>query len=322
MLVFVVETVTGGGALGAELPASLIAEGALMRDTLIGDLEDLPGVRVVTTHDARFPTPPRGASTALRLGDDPASVWRLMAREADCCWPIAPESDGVLERLVRDLRAQCRRVVAPEAETIALCASKRRTAQALAAAGVAVIPSWPLDALPAEVPGPFVVKPDDGAGGVGLRVIDQRPTPPYPPGHVIQPLVAGEAASLTLLCQNGRTHVLTANRQHIARGNGTLRFTGVTVGAFPVDEALRSFGEGIGAALPGLHGLVGVDYIATADGPVAVEVNPRLTTSYAGLRRSLAVNPLAFMSEFIRDGAVPDLPHLPPALPVDIVPEE
>ncbi|WP_371345308.1 ATP-grasp domain-containing protein [Ancylobacter sp. IITR112] len=322
MLVFVVETITGGGALGAQLPASLIAEGALMRDTLIGDLEDLPGVRVVTTHDARFPAPPRGTSTALRLGDDAASVWRLMAQEAECCWPIAPESEGVLERLVRDFRAHCRRVVAPDVETIALCASKRRTAEALASAGVPVVPTWPLDALPEAVRGPFVVKPDDGAGGLGLRVIERRPAPPFAPGQVVQPFLAGEAASLTLLCQSGRTHVLTANRQHIVHVAGTLRFTGVAVGAFPVDEALRSFGESIGAALPGLHGLVGVDYIATAEGPVAVEVNPRLTTSYAGLRQSLAVNPLAFMSEFIRDGAVPDLPHLPPALPVDIVPEE
>ncbi|TCK31329.1 putative ATP-grasp superfamily ATP-dependent carboligase [Ancylobacter aquaticus] len=319
MLVFVVETITGGGALGAELPASLIAEGALMRDTLIGDLEDLPGVRVITTHDARFPAPPRGTSTALRLGDDPRSIWRLMAQEADCCWPIAPESGGLLEGLVREFRAHCRRVVAPEAETIALCASKSRTARALAAAGVNVVPTGALDALPEGTDGPFVVKPDDGAGGFGLRLLDHRPTPPLPAGHVVQPFIEGEAASLTLLCQSGRTHVLTANRQHIARENGTLRFTGVTVGAFPVDDALRAFAESISAALPGLHGLVGVDYIATVQGSVAIEVNPRLTTSYAGLRRALAVNPLAFMAEFIRDGVVPDLPHLPPALPVEVL---
>ncbi|MFD2031672.1 ATP-grasp domain-containing protein [Ancylobacter dichloromethanicus] len=122
-----------------------------------------------------------------------------------------------------------------------------------------------------------------------------------------------------MLCQSGRTHVLAANRQHMARADDTLRFTGVTVGAFPVDEALRSLANRLGAALPGLHGLVGVDYIATAAGPVVVEVNPRLTTAYAGLRRALGVNPLAFVAELIRDGVVPDLPHLPPALPVEVL---
>lgn len=319
MLVFVVETITGGGHLGAALPASLIAEGALMRDTLIGDLEDLPGVRVITTHDARFPAPPRGTSTALRLGDDPSSAWKLMAQQADCCWPIAPETGGVLERLAEELRAQCRRVVAPDAETIALCASKRRTAQALAAAGVSVVPTWLPGALPAGASGPFVVKPDDGAGAAGIHILQQAPTPPFSPGLIVQPLIAGEAASLTLLCQSGRTHVLAANRQHVAWVDDALRFTGITVGAFPVDEALRALAARIGGVLPGLHGIVGVDYLATAAGPMVVEVNPRLTTAYAGLRRALGVNPLAFVAELIRDGAVPDLPHLPPALPVEVL---
>lgn len=322
MLVFVIETVTGGGALDQALPASLIAEGAMMRDTLIGDLEDLPGVRVVTTHDARLPPPPRGTSTALRLGDDPASIWKLMAQEADCCWPVAPESGGILARLAGELRARCRRVVAPDAATIALCASKHRTAQTLAAAGVPVVPAWWPEALPADAAGPFVVKPDDGAGALDIRVLERPPAPPFPAGHVVQPFVEGMAASLTLLCQSGRTHVLAANRQHVARADGTLRFTGVTVGAFPVDEALRDLATRIGAALPGLHGIVGVDYLATEDGPLVVEVNPRLTTSYAGLRRALGVNPLAFVAELIRDGAVPDLPHLPPAIPVEILPVE
>ncbi len=60
MQVFVIETVTGGGLSGKPLPDALIDEGALMRDALIGDLEDLPGVRVVTTHDPRVPPPARG----------------------------------------------------------------------------------------------------------------------------------------------------------------------------------------------------------------------------------------------------------------------
>ncbi|ADH88077.1 protein of unknown function DUF201 [Ancylobacter novellus DSM 506] len=319
MLVFVCETVTGGDYLGEDLPDSLIAEGALMRDTLIGDLEDLPGVRVATTHDARLPAPPRGSSTALRLGDDPRSIWNLLAAEADCCWPIAPETEGILERLVTDLRARCRRVISPDEETLRVCASKALTAEALATAGIRVVPTWRGGAVPADLAGPIVIKPDDGAGAADVRVHDRPPPPPYPPGVVVQPFVEGTAASLTLLCQEGRTHVLSANRQHVMQAKRALSFSGVTVSAFPVDDDLRELGARIGAALPGLHGIVGVDYIATADGPMVVEVNPRLTTSYAGLRRSLGVNPAAFVAELIRDGAVPDLPHLPPAIPIEVL---
>ncbi|MCK0208982.1 ATP-grasp domain-containing protein [Starkeya koreensis] len=319
MLVFVCETVTGGDHLGSELPASLIAEGMLMRDTLIGDLEDLPGVRVVTTHDARLPAPARGTSTALRLGDDAPSVWNLMAEQADVVWPIAPETDGRLELLAEAFRARARRVLLPDQPTLALCASKWRTAAALSAAGVPAIPTWWPDAIPESAAGPFVVKPDDGAGASGVRILDGRPTPPFPPGLVAQPLVEGTPASLTLLCQSGRTYVLAANRQHVEPRDGAFHFSGVTVGAFPVDAMLADLGARIGAALPGLHGIVGADYIATPAGPVVVEVNPRLTTAYAGLRRALGVNPLAFVAELIRDGEVPEIPRLPPAIPVEVL---
>ncbi|MDQ0509779.1 ATP-grasp domain-containing protein [Ancylobacter amanitiformis] len=333
MRVFVCETVTGGFYAGAALPEDLIAEGALMRDALIGDLEDLPGIRVVTTHDARLPPPPRGASRPVGPGDDAGALWDELAAEAQCCWPIAPECEGILARLVKRLRTRNSRVIAPDDATLRICASKRETAEVLARAGVPVIPTWRPGSVPRGQAGPFVIKPDDGAGALdvilvaNLPVADlpiaNLPAEPIAPGAIIQPLVEGAAASLSLLCQQGRTHVLAANRQHVAIIGGRFRFSGVTVGAFPVDDTLRMLAERIGAALPGLSGLVGIDYLATPTGPVVIEVNPRLTTSYVGLRRALAVNPLAFVAELIRDGEVPEgdvpnLPHLPPARPVEI----
>jgi predicted ATP-grasp superfamily ATP-dependent carboligase len=46
----------------------------------------------------------------------------------------------------------------------------------------------------------------------------------------------------------------------------------------------------VARALPGLWGYVGIDVIDAVDGPIVVEINPRLTTSYAGLRRALGIN--------------------------------
>ena len=43
-------------------------------------------------------------------------------------------------------------------------------------------------------------------------------------------------------------------------------------------------------AIPGLFGYFGVDLAMTATGPVVIEVNPRLTTSYVGLAAALGVN--------------------------------
>ncbi|WAC27239.1 ATP-grasp domain-containing protein [Ancylobacter sp. SL191] len=318
MRVFVCETVSGGDYAGVDLPETLIAEGAMMRDALIADLVDLPGVHVLTTHDARLPAPPRGESRAISAQDDTRAIWSDLAARADCCWPIAPECEGILHTLVEQLEARNGRVIACDVETLQICSSKLRTATHLAAAGIAVVPSWSPSTVPPGLSGPLVIKPDDGAGAMDVHVFRRLPPGPYPAGVVIQPFIVGAAASLTLLCQSGRTQVLTANRQHVVEFDGQLILKGLTVGAFPVDDSLRALADAIGAALPGLHGMLGIDYIATQAGPVVLEINPRLTTSYVGLRRALGINPLAFVAELVQDGAVPDMRRLPPTLPVEI----
>ena len=62
--------------------------------------------------------------------------------------------------------------------------------------------------------------------------------------------------------------------------------------AAPVSKELQDWAQQVVQALPGLRGLVGVDYIQTKDGPVVLEINPRATTSYAGLRAAMVQNTL------------------------------
>jgi predicted ATP-grasp superfamily ATP-dependent carboligase len=44
-------------------------------------------------------------------------------------------------------------------------------------------------------------------------------------------------------------------------------------------------------AMPGLWGYIGIDLIETAEfGPLILEINPRLTTSYVGIRSATGIN--------------------------------
>ena len=52
-----------------------------------------------------------------------------------------------------------------------------------------------------------------------------------------------------------------------------------------VETALRTC-----QALPGLRGYIGVDLVLTESEPVVIEVNPRLTTAYLGVRSALGGN--------------------------------
>ena len=72
---------------------------------------------------------------------------------------------------------------------------------------------------------------------------------------------------------------------------------------FSPDE-LRAAAATLGA-LPGLRGHVGVDLVVAPDRCVVIEVNPRLTTSYVGLRRALRANLAELVWRAVVEGRLP-----------------
>ncbi|MFG1269947.1 ATP-grasp domain-containing protein [Xanthobacter sp. DSM 14520] len=305
MRVFVCEFVTGGGLRDAALPDSLAREAALIRDAMRHDLAALPQVsEILLAADDRLPLP---GAVSVAEGADAWAIWRALARRADVVWPVAPETDGVLARLVEMLRENCPRVLACDPEAIAIATSKLETARRLAAAGVPHIPTFPLAQAP-SLPGPRITKPDDGAGCEDTLFWPDgvQATPAPRDGLVIQPFVAGEAASLTVLNGAEGVRLLTVNRQHIAVDDGRVFLAGLSVGA--LDDAggrLETLARDVVRAIPGLEGIFGIDILLTETGPVVVEVNPRLTTAYAGLGAALGLNPATLLAPFADAGTAP-----------------
>ncbi|MBX6323314.1 MAG: hypothetical protein IRY94_15930, partial [Rhodospirillaceae bacterium] len=135
MRVFVCEFVTGGGFV--DLPSGLCREGDMMLRALVKDLAALPGVAVVAARDRRLPDPALPARVAwLDPGCEPWHAWAAHVAEADAVWPIAPETDGVLERLSALVRAAGRVLLGSTPEAVRVAASKRATAELLAAQGL------------------------------------------------------------------------------------------------------------------------------------------------------------------------------------------
>jgi predicted ATP-grasp superfamily ATP-dependent carboligase len=147
---------------------------------------------------------------------------------------------------------------------------------------------------------PVVVKPARGAGccGVGLArnsselagalaAADRaRGTGPL----VMQRYVPGRAASVSLLA-NGRSAVpLAVNAQRVTASAGFSYRGGVTPFDHPLAAAAASAAARTCAAIPGLRGYVGVDLVLADSGPVVIEVNPRLTMSYLGVRAVVEEN--------------------------------
>ena len=302
MRFFVYEHITGGGFMGSALPASLAEEGELMVRALIRDLLDIPGAEVLAMRDGRLPSLSRPVRNFIPSQAEPADgLFRHCCVVADAVWPIAPESSGILENISR-VALDCSRVLLGSSpDAIRVSGNKLITARLLARAGIAVVPAYAeFAALPAEF-SRVVIKPADGAGCVDTYLLERAAARRWWLDHdhgnyLLQAFIDGDALSLSMLCRTGEAKLLCINRQRVIVENGKFRFTGVGVNELADREGIyaRLAGE-IAAAIPGLWGYVGVDLIQTAQGPLVLEVNPRLTTSYVGLREALRCNPAALV---------------------------
>ncbi|MGO8916338.1 MAG: ATP-grasp domain-containing protein [Stellaceae bacterium] len=298
MKIFAFEYVTAGGWREIAAPQSLIAEGAMMLRALVRDLARLPGLEIVVAGDPALATATPGAAVATVAASDLWGSWRAIAARCDLAWPIAPETGGLLEEVVRLAAAAGCGVLASRFRALAIARSKRATAAWLGAHGVPVVPTVGLDeTLPAAAAG-WVIKPDDGAGAVDTALVAEREAVagwrarPDSKRFVAQPFLAGDALSLSMLTQDGKAWLLACNRQDVSIAGSVFHYHGGVVGGAEARRAvLAPLANRIAALLPELWGYVGVDLIDGAAGPVVLEINPRLTTSYIGLADSIGLNP-------------------------------
>lgn len=317
MRVFVYEYVTGGGLAGRPLPKSLSHEADLMARALLADLAEVQDIQVITSRDPRLPPVAAGVEVLTPTADEtPLDLFDRGVDAADAVWPTAPESDGVLELLSARVLSRPRTLLGSRPDAIRLTASKSATAAHLKWAGITVPLTIRLAGDVPVRPGPWIVKPDDGAGCEGVvRVADwagARDRLALEPGYLIaEPWVDGDPVSLSIIAAGGKALLLCCNRQRMHVDEGRVALVGLTVNAFPdTDGRLADLAGRIAAAIPSLWGYVGVDLILGDDGPVVLEINPRLTTSCCGIRRALGANVAALVLNLAGDAgqAVPARP--------------
>lgn len=322
MRILVHEFASGGGLAGEEVPASLAREGAAMRAALVADLAALDGHDLVTTADARFPWSPPPGVEVVTLARGASTLDALIA-SADAVWLIAPETRGCLERLARRVARHGKPLLGSSAPAIHMASDKTRLPRRLARHGIPHPETRVLgpgvDPLSAagEIGYPVVIKPWRGAGCEGVRLARNArelcqalaDDPERGAPLVLQRFVQGSAASVSLVADGRSAVPLTVNAQHV-RAAWRLSYGG---GSTPLAHALA--GQAAEAArraceaLPGLRGYVGVDLVLTERDAVVIEVNPRLTTAYLGVRAAVEENVAALALAACR-GVLPAPPRV------------
>lgn len=316
--IFVYEFLTGGGLLAEAFVQavfeSLLVEGRAMVEALAADFARAESVKAVSClRDLRLASWNRPGCNVVDVASraEHGAAFDRLAAEADWTVVIAPEIGGALADCCRRVAAVGGRLLGPDESLIELASDKHRTAEFLTRAGVPAPQGvlhqagepWPRNFLY-----PAVWKPLDGAGSQGIVFVPSFDSPRLVPSRQVgrlERVCPGVAASVAFLCgPDGLRLALPACRQRLS-DDSHFRYLGGELPLRP-ELALRAatIAERAVSALPGAFGYLGVDLVlgeaADGAGDVVVEINPRLTTSYIGLRAAVEENLAAAMLDIAK----------------------
>lgn len=300
MRLFIYEYVTGGGlwSSGSNAPpsGSLLREGQAMLQAVVEDLARIPGSELHVLRDVRLAADERLHATTYSVASAAEEREQVenLSRRSDAVLLIAPEmGDALRERAVWVERTGCP-LLSPDSRFIACTADKHSLAEHLRAAGVAVPRGIALsrgEALPRNFAYPAVLKPVDGAGSCEVRRItsaDDQVDRTACERWRLEEFCEGASASIAVLTGPDLQVCLPALWQRLGGRSGFEYLGGAGPLAAPLQQRAEALARSALNALPPTRGYVGIDMIL-GDDPrgrrdVLIEINPRLTTSYVGLR--------------------------------------
>ena len=289
--ILLAEHVCGGGWIGKPVPQTLAGEAVAMLVALANDLAER--FDVVCPIESRFThaIPPK--AVGVKIHADWQSAWSELAKQCDRKLIIAPESDQQLDRAHHAVSP--RSVPGYEGDALVrLTSDKLRLAEYLAQRGIPHPDtfsrrSFQPDAYAAD--DQFCVKPSDGCGGEGVRLnvsaTDAATLTADQSDALIQRFVAGRAFSIGAIANGRRWIVLPTATLNFSDGEGG----GYLGGEVPVDPAdnrrvKKLVGSVIKQLPPPPRGWIGFDVVLGDDDvDHLIEINPRLCTSFIGMRR-------------------------------------
>lgn len=295
MRVFVYEYLSGGAASEDAASTALHPEGWAMLSAVLEDFSRCPCVETVTLLDPLLlPTVTEqipGVVSRVAAPGEEEQTFRELAAASDWTLVIAPEFDDILARRSRWVEESGGRLFGPSPDAIRWTADK-----------LALLERWQMLGIPtpsSSTSFPLVGKPRFGAGSQATFLVRseaeldiarrQAEIEGWRGELMVQQYAPGLSASVAILAGSDEWRSLSAAEQHLS-DDGRFHYLG---GRLPLPEALdqraRRLAERAAHCVEGLNGWFGVDLILgdAADGSadVVLEINPRLTTSYVGLRR-------------------------------------
>ncbi len=322
--IFIFEFVSGGGFNKESIPSSLFSEGYSMLKSIIEDFKKL-NFEILTLLDKRI----KFLSAYLKadfilfvdLDDNCIEKFEKTLLKSDCCFIIAPEFSNILYNLTEIAYKYKKQTYSIGLNGIKLGASKMNTYEFFKKSHVPtpetyVIPvydgQFDLDFIHNkfnELNNSIIIKPEDGVGAESILHIDQEEQINKLFGnsknvldlsrkYILQRFIDGVDMSMSLIgvskFNDVIPYILSINTQNVILCKNSIdsRYNGGMTPAENYDEIQSSLQPLIKKLnLSDFKGYFGIDFIKTPKaGFQFIEINPRLTTSYLGIRNIYKMN--------------------------------
>ncbi|MCL2288224.1 MAG: ATP-grasp domain-containing protein [Candidatus Bathyarchaeota archaeon] len=308
MNVLVYEHACGGGFAEGAVSPSILSEGFGMLRSCVADLKEAGHkVTVILDEELSLFNPPIEADYVIPIFNfkDAQQAILKTCTNVDAAYVIAPETGGILHALVKFIEQQGVPLLNSHSNAIQTVSDKVNLYETLRVNSLRTpktvqvkVAQYREELFVNDIGFPAVFKPIDGMGCSGLSVVEKASqvegavrkivSELGSEVFIIQEYIAGVAISVSLLCTDKKVMAISLNEQNVALSspNGVSCYIGGVVPFFSeAEQEIFKIAEAVVGCFSGLKGYVGVDMILTDTGPVVVDVNPRLTTSFIGLSR-------------------------------------
>ena len=311
----VYEYSSGGGFAEKPIPPSILSEGFGMLRTITEDAK-VAGHKVTNILDSRIAhfNPPLENEKILLVDSwrETENAIQEAAEKTDAAYVIAPETDDILKMLVKKIEKGKTMSLNSNSKAIAKVSNKTRLQKQAKKIGLSTPETLTfkttdnqeniIQELEKKIGFRAVFKPVNSVGCGELSCVNSKAQVVIAIAKIanqsnsrfiIQELVRGQPASVTIISDGTNAVPISLNKQNVSLRNPKQDSTyngGTTPFDHPQNGKAFATAKRLVESIEGLRGYVGVDLILTKKEPSVIEINPRLTTSYIGIRKILNIN--------------------------------
>tara|TARA_B100001123_G_C15164037_1_gene968633 strand:+ start:168 stop:1085 length:918 start_codon:yes stop_codon:yes gene_type:complete len=293
--IFICEYVTGGGYINKKIPKKLFLQAKSIVNSLLIDFNKIPNIKIIYTWDERFKKLKKLKNVeCLNIKKSPLRKWKILIKNTDFFFPIAPESEGKLIELIK-LNTYKKKMFSNTINAIERTSSKYKTYKFFKKNCIPTLKTFNKKEIDFKISNNWVVKPDDGAGSEENYIFNNKKKLlnflKLNKNFITQPLLKGDSYSANMLSSNKKLLILNYNKQKIFYNKKRIVFNGTKfIKKIPFENKIKKNINIIFKKISGLNSFFGIDFVISNGKILFLDINPRITTSYKNISKNLKIN--------------------------------